>query len=160
AARPVRQTSVTDPQSAPIASASVTPALSPHATANQIDADHEISCGISGEMGHLTLNGTPIGEGKAGADAAPTIEIGAGAQELWRFVNGADESYVNLALVDGAGNSLPMSIVARDGAPRVDDAGRPLPPETAQTPQLLPPAGRLEFLVTAPAQGSEAYLIS
>ncbi|MDB5409059.1 MAG: multicopper oxidase, type 2 [Rhodospirillales bacterium] len=96
-----------------------------------------------------------------GSDAnLPKLSIPAGSKQLWRIVNGATDDYLNLAVVDEEGGPTPIEIIARDGAPLTDDAGRRLPPEPATDRQLLPPGGRLEFLVASPPDGTKRYLVT
>jgi FtsP/CotA-like multicopper oxidase with cupredoxin domain len=90
----------------------------------------------------------------------PQLSIPAGGKQLWRVVNGTTDDYMNLAVVDGEGGPTPLDIVARDGAPLTDDAGTRLPPESVTDRQLLPPAGRLEFLIAPPPAGQKLYLVT
>jgi FtsP/CotA-like multicopper oxidase with cupredoxin domain len=96
-----------------------------------------------------------------GADAhLAEFAIPAGGKQLWRVVNGASDDYLNLAVVDEEGAPVAIGVVARDGAPLSDDAGHLLPPEPVSDRQLVPPAGRLEFLIDAPPTGHKRYLIT
>jgi FtsP/CotA-like multicopper oxidase with cupredoxin domain len=58
------------------------------------------------------------------------------------------------------GHPLPLEIVARDDSPLTDDAGRRLHPAPTTAAQSVPPGGRIEFLVGAPAIGAKAYLVT
>ena len=59
---------------------------------------------------------------------SPDLEIAAGSEQLWRILNAATDAFLDLAIVDEDGIPLPLEVVARDGAPLTDDAGRPLSP--------------------------------
>ena len=83
-----------------------------------------------------------------------------GGKQLWRVVNGATDDYLNLAIVDEEGAPTPIEIVARDGMALTDDRGQQFPPIAETDRQLLPPAGRLEFLVPAPPPGHKRYLVT
>ena len=90
----------------------------------------------------------------------PGSKIPAGTTQLWRLLNAATDAFLDLTLVDESGKALPLDIFARDGAPLTDDAGRRLHPPPTTAPQLVPPAGRLEFLVAPPPPGVKAYLLT
>jgi FtsP/CotA-like multicopper oxidase with cupredoxin domain len=127
-------------------------------SATKIDTAHEVPCGQE-ESERLTLNGTLVRDGEGPDDSLAHFEIPGGGKQLWRVANGADETYLDLALVDESGAALPIEIVARDGAPIADDSGS-LRPERTDKPQLVPPAGRIEFVIDAPRPNSKAYFVS
>src|SRR6202047_128014 len=91
----------------------------------------------------FTLNGS----------VRPQIEIAPGERQFWRLVNASADRYVDLQL-----EGQTFEVVAMDGMPiaqhdpnhRTRIAGH----------VLLPPAGRLEAIVTGPATGSPRHLIS
>jgi suppressor of ftsI len=83
----------------------------------------------------------------------PEIDIAPGERQFWRIANASADRYVDLEL---EGQSF--EIVAMDGEPiaRHDPAHR-----TRVTGRvLLPPAGRLEAIVTGPAGGTGPRLIT
>ncbi len=125
-----------------------------------IDTAHELGCSANSEADEISLNGSKVFDGKVPDSEMAPLEIKAGTRQLWRFLNAATDAFLNLALLDEAGNPLSVEIVARDGAPLTDDAGKRLHPPPTTEPQLVPPAGRIEFLVTAPAAGHKAYLVT
>jgi suppressor of ftsI len=87
------------------------------------------------------------------ASVRPEIEIAPGERQFWRIANASADRYVDLEL---EGQSF--EIVAMDGQPiaRHDPAHR-----TRVTGRvLLPPAGRLEAIVTGPAGGTGPRLIT
>src|SRR6266705_2623847 len=80
----------------------------------------------------FTLNGS----------VRPQIEIAPGERQFWRFVNASADRYLDLQ-VEGQ----TFEIVAMDRTPIADHV-------------LLPPAGRLEAIVTGPAAGTLRRLVS
>jgi len=100
-------------------------------------------CGTSGEQvkGFATVNGA----------LRPTIAIAPGERQFWRIVNAQPESYLDIAL-DGE----QLEVVALDGEPLAyRNPARP----TMKVPHLLlPPAGRVEAIVTGPPAGAHATL--
>jgi suppressor of ftsI len=83
----------------------------------------------------------------------PQIEIAPGERQFWRLVNASADRYLDLQL-----EGQTFEIVAMDGMPiaRHD----PSHPTRNADHVLLPPAGRLEALVTGPAAGRSRRLIS
>src|SRR6266481_4234504 len=83
----------------------------------------------------------------------PQIEIAPGERQFWRLVNASADRYLTLQ-VEGQ----TFEIVAMDGMPiTLHDPNHP----TRITDHvLLPPAGRLEAIVTGPAAGMPRRLIS
>jgi suppressor of ftsI len=83
----------------------------------------------------------------------PQIEIAPGERQFWRLVNASADRYLDLQL-----EGQPFEIVAMDGMPiamhdpnhRTRIVGH----------VLLPPAGRLEAIVTGPSAGMPRRLIS
>jgi suppressor of ftsI len=108
----------------------------------ELNAD---SCGAEPETPEevFTVNGS----------LRPQIEIATGERQFWRLVNASADRYLDLQL-----EGQPFEIVAMDGMPialhdpnhrtRIDDH------------VLLPPAGRLEAIVTGPSAGTPRRLIS
>jgi FtsP/CotA-like multicopper oxidase with cupredoxin domain len=133
------------------------PAAADH---DRIDTRHELACQPNTGTDEITLNGAKVVDGEApDGDLAPVV-MSEGGRQYWRFLNAATDSYLNLALVDEAGVALPITVAERDGAPLTDDAGHRLTPLPSTAAQLVPPAGRIEFYVTAPPPGHHAYLVS
>src|SRR6266853_5231788 len=83
----------------------------------------------------------------------PQIEIAPGERQFWRVVNASADRYVDLQL---EGQSF--EIVAMDGMPiaRHD----PDHPTRVAGHVLLPPAGRVEAIVTGPAATKSTLLVS
>jgi suppressor of ftsI len=76
----------------------------------------------------------------------PPIEIAPGERQFWRFVNASADRYLDLQL-----EGQTFEIVAMDGMP----IARHDPDHRTRTANhvLLPPAGRLEAIVTGPTTG-------
>jgi FtsP/CotA-like multicopper oxidase with cupredoxin domain len=83
----------------------------------------------------------------------PQIEIAPGERQFWRLVNASADRYMDLEL-----EGQTFEIVAMDGEPiaQHDPAHRTRIAEHV----LLPPAGRLEAIVTGPAAGAPKRLVS
>jgi len=158
----VRQTQDLDAgkSQAPAMTGSTAEAPAGAATTSGIDTAHELLCSRTTNIDEISLNDArvPIGDGPD--EAVARLEIPAGTQQLWRLLNAATDAFLDLLLVDEKGRALPLTIVARDGAPLTDDAGHRLHPAPTTEPQFVPPSGRLEFLVPAPPPGVKAYLIT
>ncbi len=164
----VRQTQDLDAGKAPAASMT---AASPSATgasanrthampATQIDTAHELLCTSNSGIDQLSLNGTPVPLGEAPDDALARLEIAPGGRQIWRILNAATDAFLSLAIIDQDGKALPMQVLARDGSPLTDDAGSRLHPSPSIEAQAVPPAGRIEVLVSAPPAGVKAYLVT
>jgi FtsP/CotA-like multicopper oxidase with cupredoxin domain len=77
------------------------------------------------------------------------LQIQSGATELWRVVNASADTIMQLVLkYDGV--AQPMHIVALDGVPTGSQDGTRHGKIVTQTSIRVPPAGRVEFIVTAP----------
>jgi suppressor of ftsI len=102
-------------------------------------------CGGEAETPHeiMTVNGS----------VRPQVEIAPGERQFWRIVNASADRYVDLQ-VEGQ----TFEIVAMDGMPIAlhDPNHRTRIAEHV----MLPPAGRLEAIVTGPAAGTPQHLIS
>ncbi|HEY1936856.1 MAG TPA: multicopper oxidase family protein [Candidatus Angelobacter sp.] len=84
-------------------------------------------------------------------DLRPTINIGPGERQFWRIVNASADRYADVQL-DGE----PWQIVALDGMPLAyHDPERPV---RVADHVLLPPASRLEAIVTGPPIAATAKL--
>jgi FtsP/CotA-like multicopper oxidase with cupredoxin domain len=130
------------------------------ATAPRIDTRHELGCTNTATVDEISLNGAPVVDGPAqDKDLAP-LSMSVGTTQLWRFVNAATDAFLDLALIDEAGKPVPIQVLARDGSPLIDDAGHPTDAPMTTEPQLVPPAGRIEFLVSAPPLDQKVYLVS
>ncbi len=125
-----------------------------------VDTAHEMGCSTSAVYDEITMNEAPVVDGAArDMDMAP-LYLPQGGRQLWRVLNAATDAFLDLALVGDDGVPMPIEVVAVDGAPLTDDAGIRLPLQPTTESQLVPPAGRLEFMVNAPPVGKKAYLVS
>ncbi len=77
----------------------------------------------------------------------PSIAIRPGEQQFWRLVNADADTYLSLA-IDGT----QMQIVAIDGVPISSGVNTPSSYSVANW--VVPPGGRVEFIVTGPPSGS------
>jgi suppressor of ftsI len=91
----------------------------------------------------FTVNGT----------LRPQIDISAGERQFWRIVNTSPDRYADVELDSGS-----FDVVALDGMPLAyhDPSTR----KRRMNHVLLPPAGRVEAIVTGPAADSHAALRS
>jgi FtsP/CotA-like multicopper oxidase with cupredoxin domain len=77
------------------------------------------------------------------------LKMHAGEKEFWRVVNASANSILDLQLkFDGV--KQPLQVVAFDGVPTGSQDGRKQGTIVTESDILLPPAGRAEFIVTAP----------
>jgi FtsP/CotA-like multicopper oxidase with cupredoxin domain len=128
--------------------------------ATAIDTAHELLCASNSGIDAISLNGTPVPVGDAPDSALANFEIPAGRKQLWRLLNAATDAFLDVAIVEESGKPLPLEVVARDGSALTDDAGTPLTVVATLSSQFVPPAGRLEVLVSAPPPGVKAYLLT
>lgn len=82
-----------------------------------------------------------------------------GQREFWRVLNAAADTYFDLQIRTGASlheirDPLPIELVAMDGAPAGGDS------VSRRTDVLLPPGARAEFLLTTPAEGVFAQVVT
>jgi FtsP/CotA-like multicopper oxidase with cupredoxin domain len=134
-------------------------AVTPHGGLT-VDTDNELPCTNTAGVDRISLNGSKVIDGHVRDVDLAHLEIPAGGVQFWRVVNAATDAFLNLAVIDDTGKALPLRIVARDGAPLTDDAGSRQHPAGVTDYQLVPPSGRLEFLVPAPPAGHTAYFVS
>jgi suppressor of ftsI len=108
-------------------------ALSSHDCGGEAEAAEEI----------FTVNGA----------VRPQIDIAPGERQFWRLVNASADHYLDVQL-----EGQPLEIVAMDGVPIAEHD----PDHRTRVADhvLLPPAGRLEAIVTGPAVGTPAHLVS
>lgn len=103
----------------------------------------------------LSLNFVPI----VFPDYKPAvIEMKPSQRELWRVLNASGITYIDLqVLYDGA--PQPLGVVALDGVP-IDDNGVGGHGVLRMSHILVPPAGRVEFLMKGPLLGAHATLMT
>jgi FtsP/CotA-like multicopper oxidase with cupredoxin domain len=81
----------------------------------------------------------------------PAIGIRPGEQQFWRLVNAGSDTYLDVS-VDNA----QLQIVGLDGVPL--SSGVNAPASLTVNDWVVPPASRVEFIVTGPPAGTTAYL--
>jgi len=86
------------------------------------------------------------------------IQMQAGAQEFWRFVNASADTVADLKLLYD-GKAQPLQIVAFDGVPTGSQYARHQGTIITQTDVLVPPAGRAEFIVTGPSSSVKSAML-
>jgi FtsP/CotA-like multicopper oxidase with cupredoxin domain len=154
-------------QAAPQAS----PVLDPRI--DQIDQAGECAQGATGDAGGielwtLLLNGAQVPESLSGFPPDSellTKTMQPGQRQIFRLVNASANSFVAPQLVlsqNGVQTILPLEVFARDGVGLADASGRRHfgNVDVANTPLVIPPAGRVEFVVHAPPAGATLYLQS
>jgi FtsP/CotA-like multicopper oxidase with cupredoxin domain len=107
----------------------------------RFDASDGHCIGPEAATKNLTVNGA----------IQPSIGIRPGESQFWRLVNAGSDTYLDVA-VDNA----QMQIVGLDGAPL--SSGVNTPATMTVNDYVVPPASRIEFIVTGPPAGSTAYL--
>jgi FtsP/CotA-like multicopper oxidase with cupredoxin domain len=132
----------------------------PREAAGRVDTEHELDCAESAALDEITLNGAKVLDGMPADGDVAQIKLAAGTTQLWRVLNAANDAFLDLALVGDDGVPLPITVVARDGAPLTDDAGNRLKPVPTPQSQPVPPSGRVEFLVTAPPVDRKVYFVT
>src|SRR5246127_2379186 len=83
----------------------------------------------------------------------PQIQIAPGERQFWRIVNASADRYLDLEL-----EGQPFEIVAMDGMPIAEHD--PTHPTRIAEHVLLPPAGRMEAIVTGAATDAPRRLVS
>jgi FtsP/CotA-like multicopper oxidase with cupredoxin domain len=80
-------------------------------------------------------------------------------RQFWRVLNAAADTYLDLHL-QFDGKSQSMTLVSLDGVPLRYDQGAPQDFASEQIRIFLPPAGRAEFIVSAPPEGISGLLLT
>jgi FtsP/CotA-like multicopper oxidase with cupredoxin domain len=88
----------------------------------------------------LTLNGV----------SQPVLRIAPGEQQFWRMVNAGADTYLNVSV-----DNTSLQIIGIDGVPISSGVGTPA--SLTVNNWTLPPASRVEFIITGPPAGT-AYL--
>ena len=103
----------------------------------------------------LSVNGVPVPY----PDYPPArIEMRPGERQLWRVLNASSVTYLNLALLFGRAPQQ-LGIVAIDGVP-LSRGGRPQDAIVWRDRIGVPPASRVEFIVTGPPTGVPGLLVT
>ena len=85
-----------------------------------------------------------------------TIRMRPSERQFWRVVNASSITYLNLQLLF-SGKPQALGVVAVDGAP-VNDNGHGGNYALWQSHLGVPPGGRIEFIVNAPAEGTATLI--
>jgi FtsP/CotA-like multicopper oxidase with cupredoxin domain len=87
-----------------------------------------------------------------------TIRMQAGERQLWRVLNASAITYLNLEVLFGR-TPQQLGLLAMDGVPMAhgDATGEQV---SWQSHLGIPPGARVEFIVTAPAAGAPALLVT
>jgi FtsP/CotA-like multicopper oxidase with cupredoxin domain len=140
---------------------------------DQADQAGECAQGASGKAGGtelwtLTLNGAPVPEELNGLPPDNELlqkSMHPGERQIFRLANASANSWVAPELVlakDGVETVQPLKIFARDGVGLTDAQGNRIfrTVDVGKTQLVIPPAGRIEFVVHAPPEGARLYLQS
>jgi FtsP/CotA-like multicopper oxidase with cupredoxin domain len=87
------------------------------------------------------------------------VKMQSGTQEFWRVANASANTILHLQVKIGE-HAQPLQIVGFDGVPVGSQDGTQQGTIITQHDILLPPAGRAEFLVSAPPPGKTAVLMT
>ena len=79
-------------------------------------------------------------------------------RQLWRVLNASAITYLDLQILQ-RGVPLSMGVVSLDGVP-INENGKSADRILWKSHVLLPPAGRVEFIFAAPANGARATLVT
>lgn len=91
---------------------------------------------------------------------AAIIRTTRGTQEFWRVANAGANTILDLQVIYD-GKQQPLQIVAFDGVPTGSQDGKQQGTIVTQKHILLPPAGRVEFILAMPTRRvAQAYLVT
>jgi FtsP/CotA-like multicopper oxidase with cupredoxin domain len=119
------------------------------------------------QLWSLKLNGAPVAENVGGAWPPDTAVLSKtmrpGQRQIFRLVNAAADSFVAPQIALLRNNVLtvqPLEVLARDGVGLADASGKRRIGffDVAKSPLIVPPSGRIEFVVHAPPAGTTLYL--
>jgi FtsP/CotA-like multicopper oxidase with cupredoxin domain len=79
-------------------------------------------------------------------------------RQLWRVLNASAITYLNLQLLFDSSPQA-IAVVALDGAP-LNENGNPANAMQRVSHAVVPPGGRVEFVVDAPRPGVHAVLVT
>jgi FtsP/CotA-like multicopper oxidase with cupredoxin domain len=112
---------------------------------------------------NVSINSVPV---IYGSNVTPKLEMGAGERQFWRVANASADTHLVLQFqFNPTGKpegwqAQNMELIAQDGIPFIADHGRAQGKRIKVTQIVLPPAGRAEFIVTAPSSGVAARFYS
>ena len=154
------------------AAASAGPTLDPRV--DQVDQAGECASGAYGAQGGtelwtLKLNGAPVPENLDGSPSPDSVMLKKtmqpGQRQIFRLVNASANSFVAPQLVlsqNGVETTEKLEVFARDGVGLADANGTRHFGyfDVSKGEFIVPPAGRVEFVVHAPPVGAKLYLQS
>jgi FtsP/CotA-like multicopper oxidase with cupredoxin domain len=104
----------------------------------------------------VSVNYVPVNYGRY---VPSVIRMQSGSQEFWRVVNAGANTILDLKVTyDGV--AQPLKIVAFDGVPTGSKDGHHQGTIVTQHDVLLPPSGRVEFILDAPSSPSTVAMLS
>jgi len=140
---------------------------------DQVDQAGECAYGAFGpdggvELWVLLLNGAPVPEAQNGFppdNELLTKTMQPGQRQIFRLVNASANSFLAPQLVlnhNGTLTTLPLEVFARDGVGMAAANGARQFDylDVAKHQLIIPPSGRVEFVVHAPQPGDEIYVQS
>jgi FtsP/CotA-like multicopper oxidase with cupredoxin domain len=101
--------------------------------------------------GHCVGTEAPAKNWTINGVTQPSIGIRPGEQQFWRVVNAGSDTYLDLSV-----DNSQMQIVSIDGTPLT--TGVNTPQTLTVSDYVVPPASRVEFIVTGPPAGTTSYL--
>ncbi len=101
--------------------------------------------------GHCTGPETAAKNWTVNGATNPKIGIRPGEKQFWRLVNAGSDTYLDVAV-----DNTQLQIVELDGTPL--SSGLNVPSSLTVSDYVVPPASRVEFIVTGPPAGKTAYL--
>lgn len=119
-------------------------------------ANQSQGIGLTAPSWDLSLNYVPV---PYPTYVPSVIEMNPGAQEFWRVANTAADTIVDLKLTYD-GKAQPLTLVALDGVPIGSQNGKKQGYTITKDHVFIPPAGRAEFVVTAPDAGVKRAMLS
>jgi FtsP/CotA-like multicopper oxidase with cupredoxin domain len=141
---------------------------------DQVDQAGECAYGATGPQGGVELwtllvNGAEVAEVPDGFPPDSEVlkkTMQPGQRQIFRMVNASANSFIapQLLLVetDGTRTPIKLEVFARDGVGMAHPDGRRTFDfvDVAHSPIIVPPSGRVEFVVHAPPPGAKLYLDS
>lgn len=157
--QPFPSSAPTPTAAAPTPTPVATPTFTPVPTCSGVPTPAPTPSPVcSGASNDLSLNFVDIGCPETPA----VIQTQGAAPQLWRVVNASGDDIVDLQVVYN-GEPQTLHVVAFDGVPvNSQDAATSAPPPepVAVTDILLGSGNRAEFLITPPAPGTDARLVT
>lgn len=123
------------------------------------------NCGNGVPWRDVSVNNVPVNSYQSSAGGTvyfkpANLTVSAGVPELWRVANTAADTILDLQVIY-AGKVQPLNVVAIDGVPVNSQDGTAPGTVVPVSHFRLPPASRVEFVVTTPASaGGSAQLVT